>query len=176
MSTLYHPYHRYMYFALVGVHIALPTLVSNLEQEVFYSVWQYYISLSNINTLTHTDTSDIQQISLTFFENNIFMTCTFADTVTSQGCIFNFTLANGTELFYLSRDPASAVVSQCNVSSSQRMAYTSFEVMDWESDGSLGSLRIPIPIPPGPVVVEQEANYTQLTDCVVESKPQLHFA
>ena len=50
------------------------------------------------------------------------------------------------------------------------MAYTSIEVMDWESDGSFGTLRIPIPMP---VVVEQEGNYTQLTGCVIESKPYL---
>lgn len=117
----------------------------------------------------YTDTSDVQQASLTFFENNIFMTCSFADVVTSQGCVFNLTLANGTELFYLARDPSESMASQCNVTSSQRGAYVSFEVMDWELDGSFGSFRIRIPDPP---VIEVEADYTQLTGCVVESKPQ----
>ena len=128
----------------------------------------------NSNSLykTHTDTSDVQQAFLTFFENNIFMMCIFADVVTSQGCIFNLTLANGTELFYLPRDPSNTMVSQCNVSSSQRGAYISLEVMDWEMDGSFGSLRIPIPNPP---IIEVEADYTQLTDCVVESKFKQHY-
>ena len=102
------------------------------------------------------------------------MTCTFADVVTSQGCVFNLTLANGSELFYLPRDQSDTMVSQCNVSSSQSGAYTSYEVMDWELDGSFGSFRIIIPNPPP--VVELEADYTQLTGCVVESKPQVHFA
>ena len=129
-----------------------------------------YHPLNHTHTHTHTVTSDVQEASLTFFENNIFMTCTFADTVTSQGCVFNLTLANGTEMFYLRRDDDNTMASQCNVSSSQRMAYTSIEVMDWESDGTLGALRIPIPMP---VVVEQEGNYTQRTGCVVESKPYI---
>ena len=93
------------------------------------------------------------------------MTCSFADVVTSQGCVFNLTLANGTELFY----PSESMASQCNVSSSQRGAYISFEVMDWESDGSFGSFQICIP---DPSVIEVEADYTQLTGCVVESKSQ----
>ena len=114
---------------------------------------------------THTVTSDVQQASITFFQNNIFMMCTFANTITALGCIFNLTLTNSTEMFYLPRDEM-AMVSQCNISSSQRMAYTSIEVMDWESDGNPGTLRIPIM----PVVVSDDANYTQLTGCVVESK------
>ena len=116
----------------------------------------------------HSDTSDVQQASLTFFENNIFMTCIFADVVTSQGCVFNLTLANGTELFYLPRDPTDSMVTQCNVSSSQKGAYSSFEVMDWKLDGSFGSFRIRIPNPP---IIEPESDYTRLTGCRVESKP-----
>ena len=83
--------------------------------------------------------------------------------------MFNLTLANGTELFYLRiNEGTNAVVSQCNVSSSQRMAYTSIQVMDWELDGAFGTLSIPIPMP---VLVEREGNYTQLTGCVIERKP-----
>ena len=117
--------------------------------------------------LTHAVTSDVQRASIVFFQNNIFMNCSFANSVAGRGCIFNLSLVNTSELFYLPRDGVMAVTSQCNTTSSQSMAYTSFAVLDWESDGSPGQLPILVP---RPLDIAEETNYTQLTGCIVPSK------
>ena len=95
------------------------------------------------------------------------MNCSFANSVSGQGCIFNLSLVNTSELFYLPRDVNVAVTSQCNATSSQNMAYTSFVVLDWESDGNPGQLPIQLPRPPD---IAEETDYTELTGCIVPSK------
>ena len=115
-----------------------------------------------------TGTTDVQIGQVVFFENNIFLTCSFAGGSTATGCIFQFQVnQNGTETaveieeFVVLRFGVDG--SQCNVSANQRNGYMDLFVKDLEQDGMRGQVLLT----PREIVLETEAEYTELTGCSI---------
>lgn len=108
-------------------------------------------------------TTDTQAASITFFENNVFLTCDFASNSNALGCEFQLNVVNGTEEFFLSRTNSS--VSQCNQTMNQRDAYISLVVRDVEADDSRGTVEI-IPTEPDDMVMDA-GTYTAQTGCTI---------
>ena len=113
------------------------------------------------------DTTDVQTGQVVFFENNIFLTCSFAVGSRATGCIFLFQVnQNGTvvgiEEFVVLRSGGGG--SQCDVSANQRNGYMDLSVQDLEQDGST---RGQVLLTPREIVLETEAEYTELTGCSI---------
>ena len=107
------------------------------------------------------DTTSVQNASLIFYETNVLMTCTFATRTPALGCVITLALSNASipEQFFISQNETGS--RQCNVTLNHENAYTITEAVDWESDGTEGSLPIPIE----PLDLEDPNNFTALTEC-----------
>ena len=95
------------------------------------------------------DTSDVQNASVTYYNNDVSLACTFAYRSLAQGCIFTFTVAtrngNVLEAFYVLRNKASSpIAQQCNTTGNQISVYSVIEVVDWKANGSEGRLHVPV--------------------------------
>ena len=118
------------------------------------------------NHVFFADTTDVQTAHIMFFENNIFLTCSFAVGSTATGCIFLFQVnQNGTvveieEFMVLCSGPGG---SQCSIITNQRNGYMNLSVLDLEQDGTQGQ----IVLTSGEIMLETEDEYTQLTGCSI---------
>ena len=119
-----------------------------------------------IATFLFPDTTDVQNVKVYFFENNVFVECSFAANSLSRGCLVRLVL-DGNETMadelVLSRDPSSvSTLSQCNTTANQRSAYDVLFGLDLESNGTEGSVPIPV-IEMEPIMSARE--FTELTGC-----------
>ena len=120
---------------------------------------------TNTCTPTHplTVTTDVQSARLTFFENNIYLSCSFASSSPAQGCVFIFTASsNITERFNVSQSESRTCAQLQNMEN----VYTSIVALDWESDGSYGSR--PISINVNETASAEE--FMQVTSCSLPSE------
>ena len=119
------------------------------------------------------DTSDLQSLNVVIlFERNIFISCTFANNSLAAGCSVRLPLlgSNDTtsgDVFELRRPrpfrPDDVMITQCNVSTNQRMTYDDIVGVAVREDGTLGEVVL--------VAMETEADdegsYTQDTGCTL---------
>lgn len=79
---------------------------------------------------------------MVFFENRLFLRCSFAGNSQARGCIVRLTLSstNETESFEVSRESG----SMCTNANNQREAYSSVVVLDREGDGMEGNVSLNI--------------------------------
>lgn len=113
------------------------------------------------------DTSDVQVARVVFFENNVFLTCSFAGGSEAQGCRFTFQVNQNSsedEEFLVLRSEGG---QQCNTSLNQRTAYVDLLVVDVERNGDLGQLSISLAAD-AVLVAESEEAYREMTGCRVE--------
>ena len=96
-----------------------------------------------------------------FFNNHLFIYCSFADNSQAQGCIVRLTLSstNETESFEVKRKSSSL----CTTTNNQREAYSSVVVLDWEENGMVGNLSFDITT--GVFSVSSLDEYIELTGC-----------
>ena len=102
----------------------------------------------------------MQQAGIVFFQNNVFLNCSFASNSNADGCEFQLRLVNRTDMFFLPQ--TEPVVSQCNQTMNEADAYVQLVAVDREADGT-SSMRAPIVLQP--VVIEDAEAYTSLTGC-----------
>ena len=116
---------------------------------------------SHTHTNTTADTTDVQFSEVVFFENRLFLRCSFADNSQAQGCIVRLTLSstNETERFEVSRESGSL----CTTANNQREAYSSVVVSDLEENGDEG--RVILNITQNAVNVTSLEQYIDLTGC-----------
>ena len=114
--------------------------------------------------LTCTGTTDVQQAGIIFFENNIFLNCTFASNSDARGCEFQLELVNRTDTFFLSQPQSESGASQCNQTMNQADAYVRLVAVDREADGT-SSMALPIMLEP--LVIENADKYMSLTGCSI---------
>ena len=99
-----------------------------------------------------------------FFENRLFLRCSFADNSRAQGCIIRFTLSSSNEVesFEVSRESGSL----CTSANNQREAYNSTVlVLDREENGEEGSLILNFSLIDSEMNVTSLEQYTELTGC-----------
>ena len=104
------------------------------------------------------DTSDVQTAQVVFFENNVFLTCMFANGTETQGCRFTFQVNNNAtdnEIYTVLRSEGG---QQCNTTINQRNGYEDISVLDAELISQL-SLAVET------MVVSSEVEYVDLTGC-----------
>ena len=106
-------------------------------------------------------TTDLQVASVIFFENNIFVTCTFASDSIALGCAIQLVLVNATEPEQLLVLQSGTNVSQCNQTMNQRDAYVSILAGDYEDNGELGTE----PLLLEPLVLTDADSYMSWTGC-----------
>ena len=114
------------------------------------------------------DTTDVQTAVVIFFENNIFLSCSFASGSVAFGCEFQFQVnlngtSEGLEEFVVERSGVHG--SLCSASSNQRNGYMTISVLDLEQDRMT---RGSVALTPGEQVLETEADYMQQTGCSVQ--------
>ena len=119
-----------------------------------------------IATFLFPDTTDVQNVKVYFFENNVFVECSFAANSLSRGCLVRLVL-DGNETMadelVLSRDSSSvSILSQCNTTANQRSAYDVIFGLDLESNGAPGSVPIPV-VEMEPIMSARE--FTEMTGC-----------
>ena len=109
------------------------------------------------------DTTDVQSVEVVFFENRLFLRCSFADNSQARGCIVNLILSstNETERFEVARQGSSG--SMCTTANNQREVYGSVVVQDWEVDGGEGNVTLNITN--RVVNTTSLEQYRQLTGC-----------
>ena len=95
------------------------------------------------------DTSDVQNASVTYYDDDVSLACTFAYRSLARGCVFTFTVAtrngNVLETFYVLRNKtSSSIAQQCNTTRNRMSVYSAIEVVDWKADGSKGRLPVPV--------------------------------
>ena len=105
-------------------------------------------------------TTDVQSAHIVFFENNIYISCTFASDSNAEGCMFQLTLSNGAETFDLPR--SSSNVSRCTQTRNQPDAFIELTVSDRERDGMIGMQSI---VPS--ILILNRTSYTTLTGCSI---------
>ena len=112
--------------------------------------------------VSSTDTTNVQSAELeaVFFENRLFLHCSFADNSQAQGCIVRLTLSstNETESFQISCESG----SMCTTANKQGEAYSRVIVLDWEENGMEGNLSLNLDTRRVSTLVE----YTRLSECV----------
>ena len=102
------------------------------------------------------DTSAVQTARAIFFENNVFLTCSFAGGSIVEGCIFMFQVnqnGTGTEEFVVVGS------QQCNVTANQLNGYMDISAFD------LGSNLVPIMV--DTILLTSEMDFTSTTGCIV---------
>lgn len=120
--------------------------------------------MATIKSYVHviSDTSDVQRGRAVFFENNVFLTCSFAGGSEALGCVFVFQVnqnGTGTEEFVVLQSMSSR---QCNVTGNQMNGYTDLFVFDLMS-GGIGQVALAVDATP----VSSEADFTAMTGCTV---------
>ena len=122
--------------------------------------WLLY-TLTHYVTCTITDTTDVQFTEVVFFENRLFLRCSFADNSQARGCIIRFTLSstNETESFDVRRKSG----FMCTNANNQREAYNSVVVLDREAGGMEGNVTLNIT--QSVVNVTSLEQYIELTGC-----------
>ena len=128
--------------------------------------YNFGLFLFFVATFSFPDTTDVQNVKVYFFENNVFVECSFAANSLSRGCLVRLVL-DGNETMadelVLSRDSSSvSILSQCNTTANQRSAYDVIFGLDLESNGAEGSVPIPV-IEMEPIMSARE--FTELTGC-----------
>ena len=102
-----------------------------------------------------------------FFENNVFVECSFAANSLSRGCIVllivdgNETLVE--ELMLERSSNTLSTITQCNTTTYQMITYDVILGLDLESNGTVGSIPVPIKVEP----IEDVSNFTEITSCVI---------
>jgi hypothetical protein len=94
-------------------------------------------------------TTDVQNSTALFFETFVLFSCSFGSGSVALGCVLTLELEGGQEMgrerFFVERQSDSSVVaSLCNRTDNSRMAYQVISAVDWESDGTEGSVSIPV--------------------------------
>jgi hypothetical protein len=105
------------------------------------------------------DTTAVQTAQAVFFENNVFLTCSFADGSVPDGCVFKFRVnQNGTgdEEIQVLRSMGS---QQCNVTANQLNGYMGIFAFD------MGSGVVPIQV--DTLMISTEAEFTNITGCII---------
>ena len=94
------------------------------------------------HTVHFTDTTDVQSVEAVFFENRLFLRCSFADNSQARGCIVNLILSSTkqTERFEVARQGSSG--SLHTTSLNQREVYSSVVAMDWEANENSGNVTL----------------------------------
>lgn len=113
--------------------------------------------------LTNIDTSDVQTAEAIFFENRLFLRCSFAGNSQARGCVVILTLigTNETERFDVMRAGGNVRASLCTMADNQREAYRSIEAFDFEANGNIGLVNLNV----SSNVLDTEEEYVQLTGC-----------
>lgn len=111
-------------------------------------------------------TTDVQTATILHFENNIFVTCTFASNSDASGCSVQLMLVSGTEFFSLTRPGSSVSVSSCSQTRNQLSAYINRTARDIEADGSMGTGVILLQ-PSDIIEIDDVNSYTGQTGCSV---------
>ena len=116
--------------------------------------------------LTFSDTTDVQRAEVIFFENRLFLRCSFAANSQARGCAIILTLTGltETERFTISRGSSSL----CTEANNHREAYSSVEALDIEANGSDGVVRLNVTSTV--VVLPTEGEYEAMTGCRQPSK------
>ena len=96
-----------------------------------------------------------------FFENRLFLWCSFAENSQAKGCIFVLILSsnNERERHEVTRDGSTGLLY--TNSNNQREAYSSVVVMDWEENGIDGNVTLNVTS--GVKRVTSLAEYSKLT-------------
>ena len=133
--------------------------------KVNYTLYSHVHTHVVIYIVPLTDTTDVQTVQAVFFQNRLFLQCSFADNSQARGCVFTLVLIgsnNETERFEVRRQGNAG--SLCTTANNQREVYSSVLVMDWEENGEDGSVTLNVTN----VVmnVSTLAEYTSLTGCV----------
>ena len=110
-------------------------------------------------SLTCTDTTDVQTVEAVFFENRLFLRCSFAGNSQARGCIVRLTLSstNETERFEVSRESGSL----CTTANNQRDAYSTMVVLDLEANGMNGSVSLNF----NSSLASSQEEFIQVTGC-----------
>ena len=113
------------------------------------------------------DTTDVQRVEAVFFENRLFLRCSFAGGSQARGCAVILTLSgtNETERFEVSTVSGGSN-SLCTMANNQKDAYRSVEALDIEMNGMDGVLRLEVT----PTVLTTEDEYIAMTGCKQPSK------
>jgi hypothetical protein len=123
--------------------------------------------VSDGQNFNNVDTTDVQRAEAVFFENRLFLRCSFAANSQARGCAVILTLSgrNDTERFELDAT-SGGNSSLCTEANNQREAYSSVKALDIEANGSDGVVRLDI----APAVLETEGEYVAMTGCRQPSK------
>lgn len=107
----------------------------------------------------HADTTDVQRVEAIFYENRLYLRCSFATNSVASGCLIKFLLkdSNETEDFEINREKGYS----CNTTKNQFGAYSGFVVLDIEASGSKGNTSLPV----FPMNVSTLDEYEQETGC-----------
>jgi hypothetical protein len=97
-----------------------------------------------------------------FYENQLFLQCTFADDSRAQGCAVNLTLfgGNGTEMYRILRTEDED--KKCFNINNQLRAYGDIRIFDIEEDGTNGNIGLTID---EPVNVSMAKTFKQMPEC-----------
>lgn len=115
------------------------------------------------------DTSYVQRAQVFFFENTIFLNCTFADNIAGIGCAFGFQ-DRSVFIFLPSTGSQSIGSQQCNSTTNQINSNSAISVFDLESNGTV---MVPVAVPVQVIVVGNEETFTDVTECRVQRGGEL---
>ena len=91
-------------------------------------------------SITTADTTDVQVAEAIFFENNLYLRCTFAVNSAAQGCLIRLSISgsNDTDDFIVSREAEYS----CNRTNNRLEAYSDVTVSDLEENGMMGNVSL----------------------------------
>lgn len=90
-------------------------------------------------------TTDVQSARVVVTCDSVLMQCTFLSGGQNKGCSLNLTINESMITHNIERSNSTSVQEEIVVSSNQVVIGESF-AFDWESDGSIGSVSVPVVI------------------------------
>ena len=110
-----------------------------------------------------TDTTDVQEVKIVFYNNRLFLNCTYRDDSKALGCALKLTVSgsNETEEFNIFRKDEDMIHMKCFDTDNQLEAYGNITVFDIEEDGLESNTSLTVV----PMEVLTTAAFTRMTKC-----------
>lgn len=110
-------------------------------------------------SITTADTTDVQVVEAIFFENNLYLRCTFAVNSAAQGCLIRLSVSgsNDTDDFRVFREAGYS----CNQTNNRLEAYSDVTVSDLEENWMVGNVSLMVV----PMEVFTSNDFMEQTKC-----------
>ena len=118
---------------------------SSNAQDAFHLILSTLSCVCYFLSLISADTTDVQYAQVEYDSETVVVTCNFAEGSQALGCHVQLNFSNNPQVLNISREDESLIAQQDIKTQLPPHCYQlRFYVYDWEADGTVGTLLIPV--------------------------------